>query len=131
MTKSEIAGLVTLRSPGPVDEMLAKTLRMLEQKGLVVFAVVDHSGEAEKRGLKMPPTKLVIFGDPKAGTPVMRAAPTSAIDLPLKILLWEDGEGGSWLSYNAPEYVAGRHGVPENLAANLSGIRGLAGVLVA
>jgi uncharacterized protein (DUF302 family) len=91
-----------------------------------VFALIDHSGEAEKVGLKMLPTKLVIFGNPKAGTPLMLAAPSSAIDLPLKILIWEDGQGKVWLSYNSPEYLKQRHGLPQELMQNITIIEMLA-----
>ena len=91
-----------------------------------MFALIDHSGEAEKVGLKMRPTKLVIFGNPKAGTPLMLAAPSSAIDLPLKILVWEDGQGKVWLSYNSPEYLKERHGLPQELMQNVAIIETLA-----
>jgi uncharacterized protein (DUF302 family) len=99
---------------------------MLQAKGVTIFAIVDHSGEAEKVGLKMPPTKLVIFGSPKAGTPLMLAAPSSAIDLPLKILVWEDGEGKIWVSYNSPAYLGERHGLPEELLRNIAVVETLA-----
>jgi uncharacterized protein (DUF302 family) len=82
---------------------------------------VDHGGEAERVGLKMRPTQLIIFGSPKAGTPVMVAAPTTAIDLPLKALVWEDVEGKVWLSYNSPDYLQQRHGIPEELVKNIAG----------
>jgi uncharacterized protein (DUF302 family) len=91
-----------------------------------VFALIDHSGEAEKVGLKMRPTKLLIFGNPKAGTPLMLASPSSALDLPLKILIWEDGEGKVWLSYNSPEYLKERHGLPQELMQNVAIIETLA-----
>jgi len=99
---------------------------MLRAKGITIFAVVDHSGEAAKVGLAMRPTKLLIFGHPKAGTPLMVASPSTAIDLPLKILLWEDGDGRAWLTYNAPTYLQQRHGFPEGLLANIAAIDGLA-----
>jgi uncharacterized protein (DUF302 family) len=92
---------------------------ILQAKGITIFAVIDHSGEAEKVGMKMPPTKLLIFGSPKAGTPLMLAAPSIAIDLPRKILVWEDGRGKVWLSYNSPEYIMKRHGVPQDLLKNI------------
>ena len=91
-----------------------------------MFALIDHSGEAEKVGLKMRPTKLVIFGNPKAGTPLMLASPSSAIDFPLKILVWEDGQGKVWLSYNSPEYLRERHGLPQELMQNIAIIETLA-----
>jgi uncharacterized protein (DUF302 family) len=93
---------------------------LLKSKGVAVFALIDHSGEAEKVGLKMRPTKLLIFGNPKAGTPLMLASPSSALDLPLKILIWEDGEGKVWLSYNSPEYLKERHGLPQELMQNVA-----------
>jgi uncharacterized protein (DUF302 family) len=88
--------------------------------------VIDHSGEAEKVGIKMRPTKLVIFGNPKAGTPVMLAAPSSAIDLPLKILIWEDAQGKVWVSYNSPAYLQKRHGLPQDLLQNIASVETLA-----
>jgi uncharacterized protein (DUF302 family) len=93
---------------------------ILQAKGVALFALVDHSGEAEKVGLKMRPTKLLIFGNPKAGTPLMLAAPSTAIDLPLKLLVWEDGSGKVWVSYNRPDYLQKRHGFPKELLANIA-----------
>ena len=110
----------------PSHYSVAETLRRLEAafaaKGLQVFAVVDHGGEAEKVGLKMRPTKVVIFGSPKAGTPLMVAAPSLAIDLPLKALVAEDAEGKVSVTYNSPEYLKERHGVPDELIKNLAGV---------
>jgi uncharacterized protein (DUF302 family) len=120
-------GLLQVASKYSVDETVRRLEAVLGERGLTVFAVVDHSGEAEKAGLKMRPTKLVIFGSPKAGTPVMVAAPTIAIDLPLKALVAQDVEGKVWVSYNSPEYLQQRHGVPEDLIKNIAG----AGALVA
>jgi uncharacterized protein (DUF302 family) len=91
-----------------------------------VFALIDHSGEAENVGMKMPPTKLLIFGNPKAGTPLMLASPSIAIDLPLKILIWQDAHGKVWLSYNSPEFLIKRHGLPENLVPALAVVGTLA-----
>src|ERR1700745_2898054 len=101
-------GLVRVPSHYPMEETLRRLQAAFAEKGLQVFAVIDHSGEAEKVGLKMPPTKLLIFGSPKAGTPLMLAAPSLAIDLPLKILVWEDKAGKVQLSYNSPEYLKER-----------------------
>jgi len=95
-------------------------MALLHTKGVTLFALVDHSGEAAKVGMKMPPTKLLIFGNPKAGTPLMLAAPSVAIDLPLKILVWEDAQGTTWLSYNSPAYLQARHGVPQALLPNIA-----------
>lgn len=114
-------GLVQIASPYPVEETLRRLQAAFAAKGLQVFAVIDHSGEAEKVGLKMRPTKVVIFGSPKAGTPLMVAAPSLAIDLPLKALVAEDAVGKVWLTYNDPEYLQERHGVPEQLIKNLAG----------
>jgi uncharacterized protein (DUF302 family) len=119
-------GLLQVASKYSVDETVRRLEAVLGERGLTVFAVVDHSGEAEKAGLKMRPTKLVIFGSPKAGTPVMVAAPTIAIDLPLKVLVAQDVEGKVWVSYNSPEFLQQRHGVPEDLIKNIAG----AGALV-
>jgi uncharacterized protein (DUF302 family) len=98
----------------------------LEAKGVTLFALVDHSGEAEKVGMKMLPTKLLIFGSPKAGTPIMLAALSIALDLPLKILIWEDEQGKVWASYNSAEYLQERHGVPQQLVQNLAVVEALA-----
>jgi uncharacterized protein (DUF302 family) len=120
-------GIVSQRSSHTVDETVERVRDLLRAKGVMLFALVDHSGEAEKAGLKMRPTKLLIFGNPAAGTPVMLAAPSIAIDLPLKILVWEDGTGAVWLSWNSPEYLQQRHGVPAELVKNI----GVAGALAA
>jgi uncharacterized protein (DUF302 family) len=123
--KAEV-GLVNLPSHHSVDEIVDKLKGILTAKGVTLFALVDHSGEAEKVGMKMPPTKLLIFGSPKAGTPVMLAAPTVAIDLPLKILVWQDSNGKVWVTYNSLTSLKNRHGVPEELLKNLSVIEALA-----
>ena len=120
-------GLIQVASRYPVDETVQRLRSFFEQKGLQVFAVIDHSGEAEKVGLKMRPTKVVIFGSPKGGTPLMVAAPTLAIDLPLKALVAEDENGKVWVTYNSPQYLQQRHGVPEDLIKNIVG----AGALIA
>ncbi|MGA9800227.1 MAG: DUF302 domain-containing protein [Terriglobales bacterium] len=94
---------------------------LLQMQGLKIFCRIDHSGEAEKIGLKMPPTQVLIFGSPKGGTPLMIASPTVAIDLPLKALIWEDGGGKVWVSYNTPEYLKQRHDLPDELLKNIAG----------
>jgi uncharacterized protein (DUF302 family) len=114
-------GLVQVPSHYSVAETMQRLEAAFAAKGLQVFAVVDHSGEAEKVGLKMRPTKVVIFGSPKAGTPLMVAAPSLAIDLPLKALVAEETEGKVSVTYNSPEYLKERHGVPEELIKNLAG----------
>ena len=114
-------GLVLVRSRHCVDETVQRLQAALMGKGMQVFAVIDHSGEAEKVGLKMRPTKVLIFGSPKGGTPLMVAAPSLAIDLPMKALVAEDAEGEIWVTYNSPEYLQERHGVPADLIKNLAG----------
>jgi len=118
-------GLVHVASSRSVAETLKKLQTTIEARGLKIFALVDHSGEAEKAGLSMRPTQLLIFGSPKAGTPLMIAAPTLAIDLPLKTLVWEDGEGKVWVTYNRPDYLQQRHGIPVDLVKNVAGVGAL------
>jgi uncharacterized protein (DUF302 family) len=119
-------GIVTIPSNHSVDETVDRLKNILQSKGVTLFAVIDHGGEAEKVGMKMPPTKLLIFGSPKAGTPLMLAAPSIAIDLPLKILVWQDAQGKVWLSYNSPEYLKDRHGLPADLLPNIAVVQMLA-----
>src|SRR5262245_38042359 len=114
------SGIIDKPSNHSVDETVEKLKGILQTKGVTLFALIDHSGEAQKVGMKMRPTKLLIFGSPKAGTPLMLAAPTSAIDLTLKILIWEDGKGKVWVSYNSPEYLQSRHGLPQELLQNIA-----------
>ena len=114
-------GIIDKLSNHSVDQTVEKLKNILQSKGVTLFALVDHSGEAEKAGMKMPPTKLLIFGSPKGGTPLMIAAPSLAIDLPLKALVAEDENGKVWLTYNDPEYLRDRHGVPADLIRNLAG----------
>jgi uncharacterized protein (DUF302 family) len=119
-------GIVNKPSKHSVEQTVEALSNILKSKGVAVFALVDHSGEAEKVGLKMRPTKLLIFGNPKAGTPLMLASPSCAIDLPLKLLVWEDAQGKVWVSYNSPEYLRERHGLPQELMQNIAIIEGLA-----
>ena len=119
-------GIVNRPSSHSVDQTVEKLKAILQAKGVALFALVDHSGEAGKVGMKMPPTKLLILGNPKAGTPLMLAAPSSAIDLPLKILVWEDGQGKVWISYNSLQYLQKRHGLPQDLMQNIAGVETLA-----
>ena len=118
-------GMINVPSPYSVQDTLARLESILKERGLTIFARVDHSGEAEKAGLKMRPTQLLIFGSPKGGTPLMVAAPSVAIDLPLKALAWEDESGRVWLSYNVPEYLQQRHGFPIELLKNIAGASAL------
>ena len=120
-------GLIQVTSRYAMDETVTRLQAAFAGKGLQVFALIDHSGEAEKVGLTMKPTKVLIFGSPKAGTPLMVAAPSLAIDLPLKALVAEDAAGKVSVTYNDPEYLRERHGVPEELIKNLAG----AGVVIA
>ncbi|HEY6291671.1 MAG TPA: DUF302 domain-containing protein [Terriglobia bacterium] len=119
-------GIVKRPSKSSVDATVEKLKQILQAKGVALFALVDHSGEAEKVGMTMRPTKLLIFGNPKAGTPLMLAAPSVAIDLPLKILVWEDAEGKVWISYNSPTYLKERHGLPQELLSNIAVVETLA-----
>jgi uncharacterized protein (DUF302 family) len=119
-------GIIDVPSNHSVDETVERVKGILQAKGITLFALVDHSGEAAKVGMTMPPTKLLIFGSPKAGTPLMLAAPSIAIDLPLKILVWEDSQGKVWVSYNSPEYLKERHGLPADLVPNIAVVEVLA-----
>jgi uncharacterized protein (DUF302 family) len=119
-------GIVDQPSNHSVDETIERLKGILHSKGITLFAVIDHSGEAAEAGMTMHPTKLLIFGNPKAGTPLMLAAPSSAIDLPLKILVWEDAQSKVWISYNNPDYILKRHGLPQALMSNIAVVEGLA-----
>lgn len=125
MTSLPDNGMINLPSSYPVPELMARLEAVLQATGLNVFAKIDHSGEAKKVGLEMRPAQLIIFGSPQAGTPLMVASPTIAIDLPLKALGWEDGEGKVWLSFNSPEYLKQRHDLPNELLKNIAGVGGL------
>jgi len=120
------AGIVRIPSHHSVDETVDKLKNILRSKEVTLFALIDHSGEAAKVGMKMPPTKLLIFGNPKGGTPLMLAAPSVALDLPLKILVSEDAQGKVWISYNSAEYLKERYGLPPNLLPNIAVIETLA-----
>jgi len=126
MAAGKNSGLINVPSNHSVDETVDKLKAILQSKGITIFALIDHGREAIKAGIKMRPTKLLIFGNPKAGTPVMLAAPSSAIDLPLKILIWEDAQGKAWVTYNSPAYLQERHNIPVELLPNLSVIEALA-----
>ncbi len=126
MTPAADRGIVDKPSNHTVEQTVDWLKNILQAKGVTLFAVIDHSGEAEKVGLKMPPTKLLIFGSPKAGTPLMLAAPSIAIDLPLKILVWEDAQGKAWVSYNSAAYLQQRHGLPPELLQNIAVVETLA-----
>jgi len=126
MTSNPDNGIVTIPGHRSVDETVQKLEGILQAKGVKLFALMDHSGEAEKAGMRMRPTKLLIFGSQKAGTPLMIASPGIAIDLPLKILVWEDAERRVWVSYNSPDYLQKRHGLPPELVQNIAVVGALA-----
>jgi len=119
-------GIVDIPSNHSVDQTVEKLRAILEAKGVSLFALVDHSGEAEKVGMKIRPTELLIFGSPSAGTPLMLAAPSLALDLPLKVLIREDDNGRVWVSYNSPDYLKERHGLPQELLHNIAVVETLA-----
>lgn len=119
-------GIVTIPSHHTVDDTVQRLVELLHAKQVKLFALVDHSGEAASAGLNMRPTKLLIFGNPKAGTPLMVDAPTVAIDLPLKLLVWEDEQGKVQVSYNSAAYLQQRHGLPEDLIQNIKVVEALA-----
>src|SRR6201981_1963967 len=125
MSMSSIPGFISKLSPHSVPETIQRLSALLKSKGVAIFALIDHSGEAEKAGLKIRPTQLLIFGNPKGGTPLMLAAPSTAIDLPVKSLIWEDADGKVWLSYNSPDYLQQRHGFPADLEKNIAAIEPL------
>jgi uncharacterized protein (DUF302 family) len=124
-------GIIHRPSPHPVSDTVARLSGAISAAGATVFAVIDHSGEAERAGLSLRDTKLVIFGSPAAGTPVMAAAPLAALDLPLKVLVWADDAGAVWMTYNDPGWLAARHGLDGQLAAPLSAVAALAGRVAA
>jgi len=126
MASAPDRGIVSRPSNHSVDQTVEKLKNILQSREVTLFALVDHGGEAEKVGMKMPPTKLLIFGNPKAGTPLMLAAPSSAIDLPLKILVAEDAQGKVWVSYNSPAYLQERHSLPPELLPNIAVVETLA-----
>ena len=126
MPTSADSGIVRIPGNHPVDRTVAKLQELLQAKDVKLFVVVDHSREAESAGLKMPNTKLLIFGNPKAGTPLMLASPSAALDFPLKILVAEDSAGKTWISYNSPAYLQARHSLPADLLPNIAVIEALA-----
>jgi uncharacterized protein (DUF302 family) len=126
MTSDHDPGITTIPSHHSVDQTVEALTQTLAAKQITLFALIDHSGEAAKAGMAMPPTKLLIFGSPRAGTPIMLAAPTAALDLPLKILIHQDNDGKVWITYNAPSYLQQRHTIPNELLPNIAVIEPLA-----
>jgi uncharacterized protein (DUF302 family) len=114
-------GLIHTASPFSVEQTLQKLQAILQDKGMTIFARIDHSGEAAKVGMEMQPTQLLLFGNPRGGTPPMLAAPTLAIDLPLKALVWEDDQGKVWITHNSAEYLQRRHGFAREFLQNFAG----------
>ncbi len=125
MPSTPDSGIITRETTQTVDQIVQKLEGVLNAKGVKLFTLIDHNGEAEKVGLHMRPTKVLIFGNPKAGTPLMLASPTIAIDLPLKILVWEDGDGVTRISYNSPAYLQARHDLPQELVPNIAVVEAL------
>jgi uncharacterized protein (DUF302 family) len=126
MMAKSAAGLVTLKSGHSVEETIARIRAALQAKQIREFALIDHGGEAEKAGLRMPKTQVMIFGNPKGGTPLMLAAPSVAIDLPLKLLVREDAEGQVWISYWSAQALLERHGLADSFAGNIAVIEAIA-----
>jgi uncharacterized protein (DUF302 family) len=114
-------GIARIRSPYDVPQTMAKIEQLLVEHGVTIFARIDFSGDAARAGLDMRPERMLIFGNPKAGTPLMQTAPEAGLDLPLKALVWEDEQGATWLAYNTPDYILNRHQLPAALSANLTG----------
>jgi len=125
MNVAQANGLIHLVSQHSVEDTMQRLEELLKQKGVTVFACIDHSGEAAKVGLDLRPTKLLVFGNPNSGTPLMQAAPTAAIDLPLKALIWQDADGKVWLTYNDAAYVQRRHALSEEFLPNIAGVSAL------
>ena len=126
MTRATNQGIIDKPSNHSVEQTVDRLKSILQSQGITLFALVDHSGEAEKVGMNMRPTKLMIFGNPRAGTPAMLAAPSIALDLPLKILIREDSQGRVWVSYNSPAYLQERHALPPGLLPNIAAVEELA-----
>ena len=131
MTADSRNGIETVASPRLFADSVAHFESLLAARGLTLFAKIDFAGDAKKAGMQMQPTMLLVFGNPKAGTPVMVAAPTTALDLPLKVLFSQDANGTVWLSYNTPEFLAERHRIPAELVKNIAGVRALVQAAVA
>ena len=119
---TSVAGLIRIASSHPVAQTLERLEALLNERGIMIFARIDFSGDAARAGLELHAERMLIFGNPKAGTPLMQRAPTAGIDLPLKALVWEDADGATWIAYNDPHYIVERHGVDAALAANLTAV---------
>jgi uncharacterized protein (DUF302 family) len=126
MPSQKVPGVEQLESPHSFSDTVAKLENILQAKGLQLFAKIDFSGDAGRNGISMPQTVALLFGNPKAGTPVMMASPSSALDLPLKIVAAENADKLVSVMFNTPEYLAQRHGIPAELLQNIAGIRKIA-----
>jgi uncharacterized protein (DUF302 family) len=124
-TESTSNGIITVASPHSGAATVDRLQALIRERGLMLFSCIDFSGDAGRAGLAMPFSQLVIFGNPKAGTPLMQCEPTAALDLPLKVLIWEDTDGHTWLSFNSAEYLRQRHGLPDELMKPVSGVAAL------
>jgi uncharacterized protein (DUF302 family) len=113
-----VQGLITVKSHDEVGETMKRLGAAVLQRGMTIFARIDHGAGAAEVGLPLRPTELLIFGSPKGGTPLMQSAQTAGIDLPLKVLVWQDAAGATWLSYNDPAWIAGRHGAESKAAVD-------------
>lgn len=118
-------GIITVPTHRTVEQAADKLATLIEAKHIVLFARIDFAADAQRAGLVMQPSQLLVFGNPRAGTPLMQAVPTAALDLPLKVLVWQDGDGRVWLSYNSPSYLQARHAVPAELIKPIDGIGAL------
>jgi uncharacterized protein (DUF302 family) len=130
-TGAAVDGLRILPTQHSVAQVLERVQSLARKRGLMVFAQIDFSGDAQRAGLDLRPTGLVIVGNPKAGTPLIAATPTAALDLPLKILAWQDAEERTWVAYNEAEYLQARHGFPAELSKNIAGLGALAAAAAA
>ncbi len=128
MTSFSNSGIVTVPGKQSVEQTVRKIEETLRERGIKLFALIDHSGEAQEAGLHLRPTKLLIFGNPQAGTPLMVESPTIAIDLPLKILVWADDEGRTQMSYNGPAYLTARHNLPQDMTQKISIVESLVAI---
>jgi uncharacterized protein (DUF302 family) len=116
------SGVVRITSPHSVPETVARLEGLLKERGVLIFARIDFSGDAARAGLTMRPEQMLIFGNPKAGTPLMQSEPIAGLDLPLKALVFEDAAGRTWVAWNDPQYIVRRHALPAALAANLAAV---------
>lgn len=130
-TGTPVKGMRILPTQHNVPQVLERVQTLARARGLTIFARIDFSGDAERSGLAMRPTGLLLLGNPKGGTPLMVAAPTVALDLPLKILAWQDAENRTWVGYNEAEYLQTRHGFPAELSKNIAGLAALAAAAAA